>query len=325
MASVDVFVPCYNYGRYLPQAVESVLSQQGVEVRVLVIDDASTDDTPELGAALARRDSRVAFRRHAVNRRHIATYNEGIGWIGADYCLLLSADDYLLPDALARATALMDADPSVGFAFGCAYALLESGDRIAMRPLGGGVAADRVIPGADFIRRSGGSNIVPTPTAVVRTSLQKAVGGYRPELPHSGDMEMWLRLAARGAVGYVDAALAVYRLHSSNMSRDYFAAVLPDFQQRHLAIDMFLTHSGHLLDNPARLRRRMMRHLAGEVLKSASMAFNSGKTDLSGELTNYARELDPAIRRSPHWWRIAAKRRLGPKAWTALSGLGAGS
>ena len=53
MPSVDVIVPCYNYGRFLRECVESVLDQDGVDVRVLIIDDASADDTPDVGRALA--------------------------------------------------------------------------------------------------------------------------------------------------------------------------------------------------------------------------------------------------------------------------------
>ena len=103
MASVDVVIPCYNYAKYLPRCVASVLSQEGVDVRALIIDDCSTDETPAVGAALAQQDARVLYRRHAKNMRHIATYNEGlIDWASADYCLLLSADDLLAP--LAPAT-----------------------------------------------------------------------------------------------------------------------------------------------------------------------------------------------------------------------------
>src|SRR6185437_3108423 len=100
-----VVIPCYNYGRYLRECVHSVLSQAGADVRVLILDDCSRDATPEIGAALAAEDSRVEYRRHAVNRGHIATYNEGlIGWAAAEYCMLLSADDLLTPSALSRAT-----------------------------------------------------------------------------------------------------------------------------------------------------------------------------------------------------------------------------
>jgi hypothetical protein len=105
------------------------------------------------------------------------------------------------------------------------------------------------------------------------------------------------------------------------MSRDYYAAELPDFEQRRTALEMFLADSGHLLDDPPAMRRRLMQGLAAEVLKGASMAFNRGETGLSAELADYAGALDPAITRSPHWWRVAAKRRLGPNAWRTLSGL----
>jgi glycosyltransferase involved in cell wall biosynthesis len=68
MSRVDVVIPCYKYAHYLHGCVESVLSQEGVEVRVLILDDASPDNTPEVGEELARQDGRVEYRRHAVNR-----------------------------------------------------------------------------------------------------------------------------------------------------------------------------------------------------------------------------------------------------------------
>src|SRR5436190_991816 len=103
MASVDVFVPCYNYARFLRECVGSVLAQEGVDVRVLILDDSSTDDSEQVGRALAAEDPRIEYRRHEKNRGHIATYNEGVEWIAGDYAMLLSADDMLAPGALARA------------------------------------------------------------------------------------------------------------------------------------------------------------------------------------------------------------------------------
>src|ERR1700754_2370869 len=103
MSTVDVVIPCYNYARYLRGCVSSALDQPGVDVRVLVIDDASSDETASVGRDLARSDGRVTFRRHESNKGHIATYNEGlIGWSTADYTALLSADDLLAPGSLGR-------------------------------------------------------------------------------------------------------------------------------------------------------------------------------------------------------------------------------
>ena len=74
------------------------------------------------------------------------------------------------------------------------------------------------------------ANIVPTPTAVVRTSAQKRIGGYRKDLPHSGDLFMWLRLAGEGSVGIIDVPQGFYRTHGQNMSTGYGG--LRDFRQR---------------------------------------------------------------------------------------------
>src|SRR5262245_8631151 len=95
--TVSVIIPCYNYAEFLPRCVESILDQPGVDVSVLVIDDCSSDDTPEVAARLAAQDPRVSVRRHEVNRGHIATYNEGLEWASGDYIVLISADDLLTP------------------------------------------------------------------------------------------------------------------------------------------------------------------------------------------------------------------------------------
>src|SRR5580658_4239604 len=119
MNTVDVVIPCYNYGRYLRGCVRSVLSQSDVHVRVLVIDDASSDDTPVIGRELENCNRTVKFERHEVNKGHIATYNEGLlGWSTADYTVLLSADDLLTPGSLGRAVRVMEADKSIGMVYG---------------------------------------------------------------------------------------------------------------------------------------------------------------------------------------------------------------
>src|SRR5579875_4019698 len=78
LPTVTVLVPCYNYGRYLEICVGSVLAQQGVAVDVLIIDDASSDNTAEIADRLAASDTRVRVIHHLENRGHIETYNEGI-------------------------------------------------------------------------------------------------------------------------------------------------------------------------------------------------------------------------------------------------------
>src|SRR5487761_1262752 len=120
MSSVSVVIPCYNYGHFLEDAVTSVLDDQpGVDVRVLIIDDASPDGSAEVARKIAAREPRVEVTVHAANKGNIATFNEGLlKWADGDYCLLLSADDRVTPGALRRARVLLDAHPNVGFVYG---------------------------------------------------------------------------------------------------------------------------------------------------------------------------------------------------------------
>ncbi len=116
--TVSVVVPCYRYGHYLPGAVRSVLDQTDVDAEVLIVDDASPDDSGEVAEALAAADPRIRVLRHAENKGHIATYNDGLEAVDGEYVVLLSADDLLPPGSLGRATALMEANPSVGMVYG---------------------------------------------------------------------------------------------------------------------------------------------------------------------------------------------------------------
>ncbi|HEY2051058.1 MAG TPA: glycosyltransferase family A protein [Caulobacteraceae bacterium] len=321
MTSVDVVIPCYNYGRYLQSCVDSVLSQKGVDVRVLCIDDASSDDTPQVAAALAARDGRVAWRRHAVNHGHIATFNEGLlEWASASYSLLLSADDYLLPGALAQATRLMEAEPAVGFTFGSAV-LLRPGEPAPVLECGG-QEPGRVMTGAEFVEMSGSRDLVPTATAVVRTALQQRIGGYRPELPHAGDMEMWLRFAAYAGVGMFATPQAVRRLHDTNMSLAYLIphkVVLPDLQQRAAVFATFFAGPATRLGDLSRLRVRTVGALAEEAVWEAHFAFEAGEIDACREIAEFATDIYPRVRFSRPWATLALKRLLGSRAWAAIA------
>lgn len=310
MVTVDVVVPCYNYARYLRQCVESALNQDGVAVRVGIIDDCSSDATPEIGAGLARQHAAVSFRRHAVNKGHIATFNEGIDELRGDYFLLLSADDYLLPGALSRAVRLMETRPAVGFVFGRSILLDADGTSETLFPLPRRMIrrGGTVLGGRRFVELAGARNIVPTPTAVVRTSLQLAAGGYRPELPHTGDMEMWLRLAARASVGYVDADQAVYRKHGTNMSIAYDG--LADLQARHKALDAFFADGAYRLDPTGGLQRKCLHRFAREAFRHARMALNRGQPDAAGRFRDYGLSISPTARRSMGWLKLMIKQTL---------------
>jgi glycosyltransferase involved in cell wall biosynthesis len=305
-------VPCYRYGRFLGDCVQSVLDQEGVDVRVLIVDDASPDDSADVADRLAAADERVVVRRHATRRGHIATYNEGLlEWADRDYSVLISADDMLTPGALARATAVLEARPRVGFVYGHAIRWRDDGPLPEARTNAGGVT---VWPGLDWlgIVCGLGHAVVTSPEVVVRTSLQQRIGGYLPTLPHTGDAEMWMRFAVHSDVAYIRGAdQAYYRMHGSNMTTERVTIV--DLRQRREAYDaVFGTHAATIPD-AARLAKRAQRRLAKEALWCACRAYDRRRMDSTpvADLVEFARETYPHADRLPEYWGLRWRQKAG--------------
>jgi hypothetical protein len=314
----DLVVPCYNYGRFLRQCVESVLQQEGVDVRVLIIDDCSPDDTPDIGRALAAEDLRVEYRRHATNLRHIATYNEGFQWVAGDAMLLLSADDLLTAGALRRVADVFTQHPEVDLVWGSQSVF----DQVLPPPVQLATACSyRVLSGVEFIQQMcvSGSNPVMTPTAVVRASMVKAIGGYDYSLPHTADMHYWLRCAARASIAIVEAQQAYKRMHGENMQVEFVSRRVRDLDQQWRAFESFFNHDGQRLARADELRRLAQRSIANQAFWAASDAFEHGIGSQCDELLTFARGLDRDLPASSAWGRLSIKRRLGRRLWRTFS------
>ena len=316
MTAVDVVIPCYNYGRYLEWCVGTVLSQADVRVRVLIIDDASRDDTPDVGRRLAARDARVTFRRHQVNAGHMATFNEGLlGWASAPYSLLLSADDGLAPGALARAAQLMDAHPDVGMAYGMATIFNDVREPV---PAQVAESAIRIVPGPQFVERCCRGNPVPTATAVVRTALQQQLGGYRADLPHAGDMEMWMRFALHGPIGVLRDEQGYYRWHGGNMSAGYYAQLLADQRERVQAFRVLESKLRSAIPGFDGWFTSMCDRVARQALVFAANALDAGDVERVHECMAFAADVHPPARQSNAWRKLQVKLFLGPRAWRVV-------
>lgn len=318
---VKVIVPCYRYAGLLEGCVRSVLDQQGVSVEVLIVDDRSPDHTPEVARRLAAVDERVEYRRHADNVGLIATANEGLEWAeDSDYVVLLSADDRLAPGALGRATAVMESHPGVGLVYGHAQ-YFESDEAVpALRERWWGT---RIQAGRRWIdlRCKSGHGCISSPEAVVRTSVQRRVGGYDPACEHTSDANMWLRIAAVSDVAYVRGATqALYRIHSDSMLRSMLGGedgLVVDLRERRTAFERFFDGPGAQLPGAERMRARSRRTLARQALWKASRAYDrdrvSGPDAVPVEgLVEFALQTAPDARRLREWRGLRLRRRLGP-------------
>jgi GT2 family glycosyltransferase len=308
--TVSVVVPCYNYARYLRDAVDSVLSQEGVDVDVLIVDDHSSDGSAEVASSLAAGDERVRVIVHRQNVGHIATYNEGLASVAGEYVVLLSADDLLAPGALARATSLMEARPNVAFVYG--HPIDFDGPVPEARQR---VRGWTIWSGAEWIagRCRRATNCIRSPEVVMRASVQRAIGGYRADLPHSGDLEMWLRAAGAGDVGRVDGATqAYYRTHPASMSRTTYSRALVDLTARRDAFRVFFDGATHPLPDAQRLHETAQRELAIGALRLAARALEheTQGEELVDDYERFAVDVWPAVRRTGAWRGVQLRRRL---------------
>jgi Glycosyl transferase family 2 len=298
---VTAVVPCYNYGHYLTTAVTSVLSQPGVEVEVIVIDDASPDGSASVARDLAAADSRVRAILHSRNRGHIATYNEGLEQAQGDYVVLLSADDALTPGALRRATALLESEPSVAFVYGFPQ---ECG--MEFPPVREGVRSWSIWTGAEWVARrcSAGNNCIKSPEVVMRTAVQRAIGGYDPELPHSGDLEMWLRAATLGNVGRVNGpAQAYYRTHDQSMHGTTYRGALTDLEALLSAFEKALMSPGGRAAGGPEMLATAKRALAVSALRHVRSTYLHGELEPDGgeEYFAFATRLWPGVVATRAW------------------------
>lgn len=298
---VLVVVPCYNYGQYLRQCVASIVSQTGVTTDVLVIDDASTDDSATVAAELAERIPQVRLLRHERNLGHIATYNEGLSTADSDYVVLLSADDMLASGALGRATALMESNRSVGLVYGNPQVFTDD-PRLASA----GFSTWSVWHGRDWIEAQfrRGLSIIYSPEAVVRTSVHHAAGYYREELPHSGDLEMWLRIAAIADVGRVNGPdQAFRRVHPQSMMQTHYSSALQDLERRGDAYESFLTTASDSLSGTDALRQIVHRRMSEEAIGLACSLLERGlpADEEIGAAIDFARNQYPDFARLRVW------------------------
>lgn len=213
---VSFGMSCHSYGRYLGKSLDSILEQRGCDLEVIVVDDASTDETAEVLRGY-RDDPRVRVVRHDARRGHMLSNNEGLAMARGEFVGIFDADDYLIrADAIARKVDVFDRNPRVGFVYSAHVLVDEHGNDFRLfRPW----EHDYVRSGLEEFTHLVRACYVPHSSTLVRRSCHGRPDEiYDLALPHAADWDLWLRLCARYDVGYIADALQAYRQHRSQMS-----------------------------------------------------------------------------------------------------------
>jgi glycosyltransferase involved in cell wall biosynthesis len=213
MSKVSVIILTYNRARYLRRAVRSVLSQTYQDFEVVVVDDASTDETPEVVRGF--QDPRIRYFRHDTNRGESGSRNTGIQYSVGEYVAFLDDDDAWLPQKLAMQVKLLDTSPiEVGAVYTSFFEIEADTEKV----LGSWIAQKR----GNVLRELTQQNWIGVPsTVVLRRRCFDSVGLFDEQIVFGPDYDMWIRIAEHYKFEYIKEPLALRSVNNNRMSTNH--------------------------------------------------------------------------------------------------------
>ena len=213
--TVTVGIPTYNRATWLKESIESVLAQTHSDFQLLICDNASEDETPDVVESFA--DPRIRYVRSDRNVGMIANFNRVIQLAETDFLLILPDDDVLYPEHLHSAVAVLEQYPNVGVVH-TSYDVIDSKSHVAMKNVA--LLESRgslTIESRDeYLERSmkASSWTVCWASALFRTSAIAKAGGLRAEEFPSADVSFLMRIALDWSFACIARSLVACRVHA---------------------------------------------------------------------------------------------------------------
>jgi glycosyltransferase involved in cell wall biosynthesis len=290
---VSVIIPTFNRATLLPRAVESALAA-GPDLEVIVVDDASEDETPRLCASMTD----IRYLRLDQNMGVASARNAGVLESSAEFVTALGDDDLRLPGSLDAQVRLLEESPEAAFCYGRVFV----GDERRMLPTGTVVPA--LCPTGDIFWELLECNFMPDLSVVVRKDRLVEVGLFNTGLSGVEDWDMWLRLAERWPAAAVEEPVAVYRganAASGQMCSDSVGIYRQMLRVQEMALGLPRARAA-----PAAARRRVRRRLLDNAYEA--IVYEGEQALAAGDQGSARAKLREAVRLRP--WRAATSRCL---------------
>jgi glycosyltransferase involved in cell wall biosynthesis len=202
-------IPAHNAERFLEETLRSALDQTH-ECSIIVVDDVSTDRTPEIARSFGQRIRLI----QQANARQAAARNTGVRAGTAPFIAFLDADDLWEPSKLSRQMDCFEADPGLGLAY-CSIREIDVDSRpsVEHRARLRGKVFQEILLGAESAAHLGS-------TCLIRRDVFEEAGGFDPDLPPCEDTDLFWRVASRHPVDYVDDVLVGYRIHPASAHKN---------------------------------------------------------------------------------------------------------
>jgi glycosyltransferase involved in cell wall biosynthesis len=208
---ISVVMACYNAAAYLQESIDSVLNQTFPDFELIVVDDASTDNTAEMMQAFARRDHRIRYYRQDENRGPAVARNTALELATGKWIAILDADDVAMATRLERQLAYLETNPET--------VLLGSGC-IEVDATGRPLRTHRYPTGhRELIRRlEQGRAFPPHSSCIYHAETVRSLGGFNLRFTPSEDRDLWQRLGEIGMLGCHRERLVKLRRYSGSLS-----------------------------------------------------------------------------------------------------------
>ena len=269
--SVTLVVVAYNHAQYVEQCLDSAFAQTHQDLRVVIFDDASPDNTVEVVRDYLLRTGHeaVTFVAHEKNRGLCATLNEARELVDTEYVAFLAADDWMEPERFEEQVAeLAGRGAGYGFVYSDMYRVTPSGERLGSTYFDDLMPRHSGLPGppdGDIFETMVGQQVFSTPSMMIRTSELRAAGPYDEGLRFE-DYDMILRLAHRTKAAYLPRPLVNYRDTPGSMF-DQLYQDIPTLSREFRAI-----YRKHLTGDP-----QADRLLAGRIGAYAKASYLAGE------------------------------------------------
>jgi glycosyltransferase involved in cell wall biosynthesis len=213
-------MPVYNPGRFLSEAVDSVLGQTHPALELIAIDDGSSDGSYERLQERARRDPRLRVFRQPRNLGIVAARNRAFQEADPNsrYFAILDSDDVALPDRIAAQLAFLESHPDHALVGGHTLIIDERSRPIGIRRYPTDYAA--------ICRVITRYNPIAQPAVMLRRSILDEVGRYSDAYPRCQDYELWLRIASRYPIANLDRPVIQYRISDQQGKRTHLRQTL---------------------------------------------------------------------------------------------------